>query len=414
MVSRTNMNSIVTDLTRCQNKIRSKNGLSFKIIITAMVKTLLILVVIVSSITKLQAQQPDQQTAHKKTESNNLQQTAIAEKASKKTQEKAPEVFAFELVEINESVTVALKPAPHRMVDSNIVIIKNKHNLVIVDANDNLINAQKLIDAIKQRYQLPVHYVVNTHWHTDHVLANQLYQQAFTEIKDFVAHKTMISNIKNKSQEQLEQRIEQWQKAMASAEEKIKLGTAKPGLADRIERGKKQLAQFISTKLIAPTLTFNDQLILPQTSQKIELIHYGRAHTNGDTIVYLPEQKVLIAGDLFDHLPYAGHGYPSEWLQTLKQIEKLNFNTVIPGHGAIQHNKKTLQLIIRLLTKSIKVAKQAVITNKSQKEFMQSLDMEDYREWFGELDDLGERTFKRFIPEFFEQAFVEAERHNRD
>ncbi len=318
---------------------------------------------------------------------------------------------AFHLKKITNTVWAALKPMPHRIVDSNVVIIASDHCLTIVDANENLTNVDKLIVEIKQlskQLTKPVCYVINTHWHLDHILGNQRYQQSFPKLKSIIGHHSLTQTIPTKAQKMLNEKIQQWQSAITNAEEKLKASEDKNEMSAKIERAKAHLATLKNTQLITPDVTFKSTMELAVSGTQIKLLNFGKAHTEGDTIVYLPNEKILVSGDLFDHLPFAGHGFPSDWLHTLNEIEKLYFDKVIPGHGKIQLGKASLIRIKNLLADSLKKAKKAVADNQSLDDFMAEIDQAKLRENYGELDDLGERAFKQFIPEFYRRAYKEA------
>jgi glyoxylase-like metal-dependent hydrolase (beta-lactamase superfamily II) len=75
---------------------------------------------------------------------------------------------------------------------------------------------------------------------------------------------------------------------------------------------------------------------LHEGGREIELHVVGRAHTDGDVFVYLPQEKVLVTGDaVVDWMPFIGDGFPEEWVQSLATLEKLDFTHIIPGHGDV-------------------------------------------------------------------------------
>jgi glyoxylase-like metal-dependent hydrolase (beta-lactamase superfamily II) len=83
-----------------------------------------------------------------------------------------------------------------------------------------------------------------------------------------------------------------------------------------------------------PELTFSRSLTLWLGSREVRLIHLGRAHTAGDIVVYLPKERVIGTGDLFNgYIGYMGDAYVDEWAETLGRLADLDFDTVIPGHG---------------------------------------------------------------------------------
>jgi glyoxylase-like metal-dependent hydrolase (beta-lactamase superfamily II) len=92
----------------------------------------------------------------------------------------------------------------------------------------------------------------------------------------------------------------------------------------------------------APTVTFADRSYMHVGGKDIELYYFGRAHTSGDAFVYFPAQRVLAAGDAFtfgDATPqlvdYSGGGSAKEWPLTLDNALRLDFDTVVPGHGDV-------------------------------------------------------------------------------
>ncbi|MBC7484084.1 MAG: MBL fold metallo-hydrolase, partial [Rhizobacter sp.] len=68
---------------------------------------------------------------------------------------------------------------------------------------------------------------------------------------------------------------------------------------------------------------------------EVQLLQLGRGHTKGDTVVWLPQDRVLLSGDLveFDATPYAGDAYFTDWPQTLDNIATLNAAALVPGRG---------------------------------------------------------------------------------
>jgi glyoxylase-like metal-dependent hydrolase (beta-lactamase superfamily II) len=103
-----------------------------------------------------------------------------------------------------------------------------------------------------------------------------------------------------------------------------------------------------------PTLVFTDKLDVDIGNREVQVKHLGRGNTPGDSIVYLPKEKILVAGDLLVHpIPYTFDGYPAEWAQTLEKMSHLDAVTIVPGHGAILHDKVYLNLMTDLLNNAV-------------------------------------------------------------
>jgi glyoxylase-like metal-dependent hydrolase (beta-lactamase superfamily II) len=84
-----------------------------------------------------------------------------------------------------------------------------------------------------------------------------------------------------------------------------------------------------------PTMTFVGKMTLWLGKLEVQLLQLGRGHTKGDTVVWLPGEKTLLAGDLveFDATPYAGDAYFKDWPQTLQNLAKLGAKALVPGRG---------------------------------------------------------------------------------
>ena len=83
-----------------------------------------------------------------------------------------------------------------------------------------------------------------------------------------------------------------------------------------------------------PTTTLSERMTLHRGGREIQLLFFGRGHTGGDVVVYLPEERALISGDLLlPGLPFMGDGFPEDWVNTLEALKSLPTDVVIPGHG---------------------------------------------------------------------------------
>ena len=89
-------------------------------------------------------------------------------------------------------------------------------------------------------------------------------------------------------------------------------------------------------KAVPPTITYDHEYTLRLGGVEAQLMHFGKAHTGGDTVVYFPNLKVVAVGDLFAPTPdpdFSGGGSLVEWGTVLAQVLKLDFDVVVPGTG---------------------------------------------------------------------------------
>ncbi len=173
--------------------------------------------------------------------------------------------------------------------DEGVVIVDDKF---AVD-HDNIVTELKKVTA------KPIRYVINTHHHADHTGGNVKMQQM---------------NVQVVSSEQARENMG---------------GSPRDGL-------------FIDTQPGFPNVTFEHHMQIHLGGKRVELFYFGRAHTNGDIVVYFPTARTLASGDIFvfgDETPqlidYAGGGSAKEWTTTLDSALRLEFDTVVPGHGKI-------------------------------------------------------------------------------
>jgi glyoxylase-like metal-dependent hydrolase (beta-lactamase superfamily II) len=84
-------------------------------------------------------------------------------------------------------------------------------------------------------------------------------------------------------------------------------------------------------------------MVLNRGSREIDILFLGRGHTGGDTVVYLPGERIVCTGDLMESRPaYMGNAYFSEWITTLEELKKLDFAVDLPGHGVPFTNKSLI------------------------------------------------------------------------
>ncbi len=106
----------------------------------------------------------------------------------------------------------------------------------------------------------------------------------------------------------------------------------KPG---RWEDAAKTRPDVAASKLKPPSLLFRKDIIFDDGKHRVELLHFGVAHTHGDGFAWLPKEKIVFTGDACVNGPYnyVGDGDTEQWIKTLDAVKKLGAKTVCPGHG---------------------------------------------------------------------------------
>lgn len=178
--------------------------------------------------------------------------------------------------------------------------------------------------------------VINSHQHIEHFWGNQV----FADSTNIIATTATRQAIATKGQQEVMWQQENALKQLAETEKKNK-GTAKAKERQQhqqeLQRYQAIVAALPNLTLRLPNVTFDSRLVLYGTQRRAELITYGPGHTQGDAVLYLPDERMLFAGDLVcaGFHPYMADGDPGEISRILDIIRKLEPALVIPGHGEV-------------------------------------------------------------------------------
>jgi glyoxylase-like metal-dependent hydrolase (beta-lactamase superfamily II) len=134
-----------------------------------------------------------------------------------------------------------------------------------------------------------------------------------------------------------------------------------PRLRQALAEARFFLDQKTSVHHAIPNLTYDDRLTIYLGSREIQLLNFGRAVTPGDTLLYLPAEKILLTGDLIvNPITFALSGYPTEWLAALEKVDALDAKTLVTGHGDPLNDETLLHAtmdVFRILLAQGKVMK---------------------------------------------------------
>lgn len=268
---------------------------------------------------------------------------------------------AFEIVALAEGVHVALvQPEPPSYAFANALIIEDDETVTVVDTHQSLEAAATLIDEIAKLTSKPVGFVINTHWHGDHVYGNQVYRDRFPGVI-FIGHRATRDEMLSVGADRLAEELGSLPGSIEQRAQWLASGTGPGGepldedLRQRIETSHRlrsgYLEELRALTLTPPTLTFDDELTLRRPGRTIRVLHFGPAHTRGDIVVHLPDEGIVAVGDLLEQgaFPYFGDAYPAGWEKALNGIGALRATTTIPSHGGIVRDPRLLQYHFRLL-----------------------------------------------------------------
>lgn len=189
--------------------------------------------------------------------------------------------------------------------DPNTGIVIGDDAVLVADTQATPAMAADVIRRIREVTDKPIRYVVLTHYHAVRVLGASAYQP-----QQIIA-----------SQDTRDLIVERGEQDKAS----------EIGRFPRLFRN----VETVPEGLTWPTLTFSGSMTLWLGKLEVQLLQLGRGHTKGDTVVWLPQERTLLSGDLveFDATPYAGDAYFQDWPQTLKNLAALQPLALVPGRG---------------------------------------------------------------------------------
>ncbi|MFL5430668.1 MAG: MBL fold metallo-hydrolase [Myxococcales bacterium] len=235
--------------------------------------------------------------------------------------------------------------APDGFPQGNTTVIAGDKAVLVVDSCLLPSSAKQDIEQIRKWTQKPVTWLVNTHWHFDHTAGNAAYADAFPGLQ-IVAHehtKKMIESFNPGA-------IARYPGRQQRFEQMLQMGKDQDGkpLTDALRADlKKSLAGLASVVAemkglvqLVPNVVFEHELRLDLGNREVQILFLGRGNTAGDTIVYLPREKLVVAGDLLDHpIPYFFGGFPVDLVATLRRVSEMEIETIVPGHGEVLRGK---------------------------------------------------------------------------
>ena len=327
---------------------------------------------------------------------------------------------AFEIVRLADGVHAVLRRDPaDDVANSNVLVVVNDTDVLVVDANLTPSSADATIAAVRTLTPKPVRYVVNTHWHDDHVLGNSAYAAAFPGV-EFIGHPVTRQQVIEGVGPALEKNRLAYADELKGIEERIARGVRADGTPftdqDRVQAPRRAalyrafLAEIPRIRVTPPSLLVDREMTLHRGTREIRILFLGRGNTAGDLVVHLPAEGIVATGDLLVHpVPYAFGSHPADWIGTLDRLEGLKPRVMMPGHGELQYDFRYLSLVRETLTALRTQMRDAVAKGMTLEQARAALDLETFRARFA-ADHPGRRAGfdALFVAPASERAYLEA------
>jgi cyclase len=299
--------------------------------------------------------------------------------------------FTFQRVQVAEGIHAFIEPFGHAVVSGNVVAIVGEDAVAVIDTGHHPRLARAIVAEIRALTPKPVRYVVNTHWHNDHVSGNSVFAEAFPGAT-LVAHaftaRVMDRDIRAFQGPNCEpflrtqsQPLRELLAAGNGPDGKPLAPARRARLEAFVADADAALADCAEFRYRGVDLTFEDRITLRLGKREVELRHLGRGNTAGDLVAWIPDARVLAAGDLVVHpFPFATHAYVGEWAAVLRTIEAMPFEALVPGHGPVMRERGYLRSVAEVLESIMSQARAAWRPGMSAAELRARIDLAPARQ----------------------------------
>lgn len=233
--------------------------------------------------------------------------------------------------------------------DPNTGVIIGDDGVMVVDTQATPLMAGRVLEKIRSVTDKPVKYVMMTHYHAVRVLGASAY-----EPDHVIASQDTYDLIVERGQQDWQSEFERFPR-LFNGHETI------PGLT-------------------WPNIVFKGEMTLWMGKTEIRIMQLGRGHTKGDTVVWLPKERVLFSGDLVEYgaTPYTGDAYLLDWPATLDNVAALDPVALVPGRGDALTTPETIKEGIGGTRAFITAMYQAVKAGKEQDKALKEIYEDTY------------------------------------
>jgi cyclase len=233
---------------------------------------------------------------------------------------------------------------PDKRIIANTGWVVFRDYVLVIDANYPW-GARAILADLRKTTNKPVRFAFDTHYHADHSFGNSVFVDAGATI---VCSQDCAEESRRKNPAA-------WTNDKGSGEFDLK-----------------------QWRLEHPQASFPDRMVFDDGEHRVELNRVGPAHTLGDSVAWLPKERILFTGDLCTTSAANNladpDANPERWVTTLDGLEKMDIATLIPGHGPIG-NRASIQPQRKYLAAMIEGVKTGIAAGKSADEVSQSLDL---------------------------------------
>jgi cyclase len=276
-------------------------------------------------------------------------------------------------------------------VGANSPIIVTDTEAIVIDSEITPAAARALVADLKAITDKPVRYVIDSHYHYDHAFGNQVFGPDVQVIGHEKTRKRLLGN--TMQEYTYLSSVEPVPARVAALRERIAKETdpqQKALLERQVANSLAYLEQVKEIKVTPPGVTLDRKMTLYRGGREIQLLYFGRGHTDTDLVVFLPKERIVCTGDLMESvISYMGDAYAAEWPATLDRLMELDFDTVMPGHGVVFKGKDRIREFQRYVREALKQATELKQAGVSAEAAAPRIDMTAFAPTFPQIRAAG-------------------------
>lgn len=301
----------------------------------------------------------------------------------------------------------------------NTTVIIGSRQVLVVDAGFLPSTAREDIAQIRRWTNQPVTFLLTTHFHNDHNLANRTYLDSFPGLTIIAQTETKVEmdRFGPGSESREERSTTRYQQMLSSG--KTSSGRAitpdeRKAITEALAVRAPGMAEIHGLKFQSATLTFEREFTVDLGEREVQIKFLGRGNTVGDAVAWLPKEEIAVVGDLVVHpIPYIYDGYPAEWSRTLEHLTRLGPRTIVPGHGPVMHDLTYTNLLHDLLESTVTqlntaLGKVGPAMFRTVDDVKGSIDLRAFRQKFAGNDPELQAAFDDMANNLIGVAFKEA------
>ncbi len=323
---------------------------------------------------------------------------------------------------VDDGVWMGERPNYWRVpIIGNIIIIEGDQSVVLFDGGGSHQTAVQILDFVKTTTAKPISHLVLSHWHNDHTIGIDRIKAAFPGM-EIIAHQFTTDYLRDQLAPRIADGGENIENLLRDVSKELETGIDYMGNpmsiearaeAQQILADQNELREaFYDQNTLTPDTSITDHMTIDLGSKTLELKYMGFGNTAGDLVGWIPEQKILMTGDIFTHpVPFGFPFEPRKTVETMKRVLKHDFEKMIFGHGDVQmdsiYANKVINLIARVNSnvdklvaqgKSLDEAKEAIDLTRAQAEFADGDPWISYRFYTWFIGPMVQRSYTEIAP----------------